>query len=74
MPQVVSVTGYNDSELASAFEPPITSVDTPLEIHAQEVAKAMLAALREDQLFPFIRLPTYLRVRNSTGPIAAKDA
>ena len=31
--QDISVTGYNDSELASAFEPPITSVDTPLEIH-----------------------------------------
>ena len=69
VPQDVSVTGYNDSELASAFEPPITSVDTPLEVHAQEVAKAMLAALREDQPFPLIRLPTYLRVRNSTGPV-----
>ena len=67
--QDVSVTGYNDSELASAFEPPITSVDTPLEIHAQEVAKAMLAALRDDQPFPIIRLPTYLRIRKSTGPI-----
>lgn len=74
VPQDVSVTGYNDSELASAFEPPITSVDTPLEIHAKEVAKAMLAALREDRPFPFIRLPTYLRVRNSTGPIAVKNA
>lgn len=68
VPQDVSVTGYNDSELASAFEPPITSVDTPLEMHAQEVAKAMLAALRDSQPFPVIRLPTYLRVRNSTGP------
>lgn len=72
--QDVSVTGYNDSELASAFEPPITSVDTPLEIHAQEVAKAMLAALREDEPFPIIRLPTYLRIRKSTGPNTRKDA
>ena len=72
--QDVSVTGYNDSELASAFEPPITSVDTPLEIHAQEVAKAMLAALRDDQPFPIIRLPTYLRIRKSTGPITKIDA
>lgn len=72
--QDISVTGYNDSELASAFEPPITSVDTPLDIHAQEVAKAMLAALRDDQPFPIVRLPTYLRIRKSTGPIARIDA
>lgn len=59
---------------ASAFEPPITSVDTTLEIHAQEVAKAMLAALRQGQAIHLIRRPTYLRIRKSTDPIARKFA
>ena len=68
VPQDVSVTGYNDSALAGAFEPTITSVDTPLDLHAQEVARAMLATLRDGQPLPPVRLPTQLRVRGSTGP------
>ena len=68
VPADVSVTGYNDSGLAGAFEPSITSVDTPLDVHAREVARVMLAALRDSAPFPAIRLPTQLRVRNSTGP------
>ncbi len=67
VPKDVSVTGYNDSGLAGAFEPAITSVDTPVDVHAQEVARVMLAALREGEPFPVIRLPTHLRVRESTG-------
>jgi len=50
---------------ASAFESPITSVYTPLEINAQEVAKAMLAALLPDQAIHLIRRPTYLRIRKT---------
>jgi len=59
---------------ASDFEPPITSFDMPLEINAQEVAKAMLAALLPDQAIHLIRRPTYLRIRKSTDPIARKFA
>jgi DNA-binding LacI/PurR family transcriptional regulator len=52
VPQDVSVTGYNDSALAGAFEPAITSVDTPVDLHAQEVARVLLAALRDKQPLP----------------------
>ena len=68
VPADVSVTGYNDSGLAGAFEPAITSVDTPVAVHAQEVARVMLAALRDGEPIPVIRLATHLRVRGSTGP------
>jgi LacI family transcriptional regulator len=68
VPRDISVTGYNDSELARAFEPSITSVETPIDIHAEEVAKAILAALRDGEPFPMLRLATHLRVRSSTGP------
>ena len=61
------MTGYNDSGLARAFEPAITSVDTPVDLHAQEVARVMLAVLRREAPVPTIRLPTHLRVRQSTG-------
>lgn len=67
IPQDISVTGYNDSALARAFEPPITSVETPLDLHAQEVAKAMVAALCDGVEFPSLVLPTRLKIRNSTG-------
>lgn len=69
VPQDISVTGYNDTDLAKAFEPSITSVETPLDIHAQEVARAMLAALQNGDSFPKLRLPTHLKVRSSTGPL-----
>ena len=67
VPQDISVTGYNDSALARAFEPAITSVETPLDLHAQEVAKAMVAALCDGVEFPSLVLPTRLKIRNSTG-------
>ena len=70
VPGDVSVTGYNDSGLAGAFEPAITSVDTPVDLHAQEVARVMLAALRDGAPIPVIRLPTHLRVRGSTGTVS----
>ena len=47
--------------------PSITSVGTPIDIHAEEVAKGMLAALRDGEPFPMLRLATHLRVRSSTG-------
>ena len=65
VPRDVSVTGYNDSSLARAFEPAITSVDTPVELHAHEVARVLLAALRERTPIPVLRLPTELRLRAS---------
>lgn len=69
VPQDISVTGYNDSALARAFEPSITSVETPLDLHAQEVAKAMVSALCDGVGFPSLVLPTRLKIRNSTGRI-----
>jgi DNA-binding LacI/PurR family transcriptional regulator len=68
VPQDVSVTGYNDSALAGAFEPSITSVETPVDLHANEVARVMLAALRDKQPVPVLRLPTRLLARASSGP------
>ncbi|MEY3490855.1 MAG: hypothetical protein RL655_2423 [Pseudomonadota bacterium] len=69
VPQDISVTGYNDSALARSFEPSITSVETPLDLHAQEVAKAMVSALNSGVEFPSLVLPTRLKIRNSTGQI-----
>lgn len=71
VPQDLSVTGYNDSSLASAFEPAITSVDTPVDLHAHEVARVLLAVLRDGAAVPRLRLPTQLRVRASSGPAPA---
>lgn len=70
VPRDVSVSGYNDSALAGAFEPAITSVDTAVDVHAREVARVMLSAMRERAPVPVLRLPTQLRVRASTGPAA----
>ncbi len=67
VPQDISVTGYNDSGLARAFEPSITSVETPLDLHAKEVAKAMIAALSDGAPFPSLVLPTQLQIRSSTA-------
>lgn len=68
VPGDVSVTGYNDSSLARAFEPAITSVETPVDLHASEVARVLLGALRERAPIPSLRLPTQLHRRASSGP------
>lgn len=67
VPRQLSVSGYNDLELAAAFDPPITTVSTPMAEHAQAVADALLALAAGNVVGAVEALPTQLRVRGSTA-------
>ena len=68
VPEDVSVTGYNDLEIAAAFDPAITTVGTPFEPVATGVVDYLLARMKgETPALPTI-LPTKLVVRASSGP------
>lgn len=68
VPGDVSVTGYNDLEIAAAFEPPITTVRTPLAEHAEKVTDALLKAVESGDAPRSELLETTLVVRGSTAP------
>ena len=71
VPRDLSVSGYNDLEIAAAFRPPITTVRTPVDRHAASVAEALLAMLQHGAPAPQLRLQTELVLRASTGPAPA---
>lgn len=68
VPRDLSVSGYNDLDLAAAFEPPLTTVATPIADHASRLADALLALARGERVDAGAPLPTRLVVRGSTGP------
>jgi LacI family transcriptional regulator len=68
VPRDLSVTGYNDTELGATFEPPITTVSTPMADHATQVVEALLAMAAGASPAASAALPTSLVVRASTGP------
>jgi LacI family transcriptional regulator len=70
VPGDLSVTGYNDLEIASAFIPSITSVRTPVDAHAAKVAEALLAALASGEAPRSLVLDTEIVARESTAPPA----
>lgn len=67
VPRDLSVTGYNDIDLAAAFEPPLTSVATPMAEHAAQVVEALLALADGRMPDTPAALPTRLVPRGSSG-------
>lgn len=68
VPQDLSVTGYNDLEIARAFEPAITTVETPMHDHAQATFEALMTLVEGRELTAVAALPTRLVPRHSSGP------
>ncbi|MBD3677328.1 MAG: LacI family DNA-binding transcriptional regulator [Rhodobacteraceae bacterium] len=68
VPEDISVTGFDDIELAEICEPPLTTVHVPHRQMGHRAALALLQMIREGQAAPSIELKTELRVRDSLGP------
>ncbi|MFF2378270.1 LacI family DNA-binding transcriptional regulator [Streptomyces xiamenensis] len=67
VPGDVSVTGFDDTELATAVEPELTTVRLPATAMGEEGMRALLSALRGETA-PGAVLPVALVPRASTGP------
>jgi LacI family transcriptional regulator len=63
----MSITGYNDLEIASALEPSITTIRTPYELVARATVDYLLARMAGASPSNGPAIPTELIVRASTA-------
>lgn len=71
VPDQLSITGFDDIDLAAATSPRLTTVRVPIARMAQESAAAIVAAIAGDPAHPapdLSELPTDLVVRETTAP------
>jgi DNA-binding LacI/PurR family transcriptional regulator len=65
VPGDVAVVGYDDSPVATAMRPELTTVAQPSETMGHRMADLLLALLRGDEVEPPALLPTTLMVRET---------
>ncbi len=71
VPGDVSVVGFDDIDLASHVEPPLSTVHQPIRQKGEEAVRLLLAVVREmgGARADHRRLETRLIVRGSSGPV-----
>lgn len=65
VPGDVSVTGFDDIEIAKVVFPPITTVHVPHKRMGKEAARQLVALVKKQKARPSVRLETELRLRGS---------
>jgi DNA-binding LacI/PurR family transcriptional regulator len=65
VPEDVAVVGFDDIELASYTDPPLTTVRQPITEIGRTVARQLLRRLAGEDVEPVVILPTELVVRDS---------
>lgn len=73
VPKEVSITGFDDLEIAQIVSPPLTTVHVPHRAMGQQAARALVEMLRSGQIAPSIELPTTLRRRDTLGACPVPD-
>lgn len=71
VPQALSITGFDDIELAGFLNPTLTTVSVPVPELGRATGQAILDYLKTGLEPPSCILPTALVVRESTGPAPA---
>jgi len=74
VPDDVSITGFDDIELASISDPTLTTVHVPHREMGLRAAMSLLQMLREGKPVVSVELDTELRVRESLGPCPVDHA
>lgn len=68
VPKDLSITGFHDIDLSSQMDPPLTTVQVPIEDMGKTAVNLLLATL-DGRSLPTVRnLPTSIVVRKSVGP------
>lgn len=68
VPGDVSITGFDDIEIATLAEPALTTVHVPHREMGRRAAERLVAMLRGEGPSASLSLPTELRLRASLGP------
>ncbi len=72
VPKDLSIVGFNDDIRSEMMVPSLTTVAMPLDGIAEAAVSTLTAVIADRDLPPkTIQVPTYLVVRNSTGPVPA---
>ncbi|MEM1374618.1 MAG: LacI family DNA-binding transcriptional regulator [Pseudomonadota bacterium] len=69
VPNDISVTGFDDIEIALLAEPPLTTVHVPHRDMGQRAARMLLDMLRDGTKGARVALPTEIMMRGSLGPV-----
>jgi len=72
MPQDVSITGFDDLDIAKEVSPALTTVHAPRIEMGKLAAEYLLDDSPPDKAPRHVELPTELVVRNSTGPAPSR--
>ena len=67
IPNDLSITGYDDMELARVITPPLTTVHFPIAQVGEETAHHLIERINQDKPARCIQLPIHLVVRGSTA-------
>jgi LacI family transcriptional regulator len=70
IPDDISVTGVDNTDLGATQTPPLTSIGTPIVEVGRATAEQLLARLDGRPYEPFQTLPFELILRGSTGRVA----
>ena len=68
VPHDVSITGFDDIELATLADPALTTVHVPHREMGQRAATLLLEMLRTGTKGQSVKLPTDIRLRQTLGP------
>lgn len=68
VPKDISITGFDDVELAAIPEPGLTTVSVPDRQMGRLAAESLIGMLDGAELSPKVELPTEIRFRASLGP------
>jgi DNA-binding LacI/PurR family transcriptional regulator len=73
IPDGLSVTGYDDTEIAAHLQPPLTTVSTDVLPWGQAAAVRLLDVIHDRPSTPVDLPPARLVVRGSTGPVPKEN-
>jgi LacI family transcriptional regulator len=74
IPQDVSITGFDDLEMAAHFQPPLTTMRSPAAQMGRRAADMLLAANAGLPMPASTRLELELILRRTTGPVPERAA
>lgn len=68
VPQQLSISGFDDIEIASLLDPPLTTLQVRTSEIGRASGEALLGAIK-GKVSPTVEIETALKVRGSTGPV-----
>ena len=73
VPSQLSISGFDDLEIVSEIDPPLTTVRVPSRVIGERVADMLMACVSGRPVTSVVELTASLVVRGSTAPVNVQD-